>query len=184
MNFVAIDFETANRYPNSACSVGLVKVEQGQITEEYYTLIKPPKMIFDPMNVSIHGIKASDVKEAPAFDQVWQNDLEDFIGTLPLVAHNASFDMNVLRALLTTYALEGGPKKYACTVNAARKTYPELPNHKLSTVAEHLGIPLRHHQALDDAKASALIMIDVFKRHEKNTFEALCVAKGICLKLF
>lgn len=184
MNFVAIDFETANRYPNSACSVGLVKVANGQIVDEYYTLIKPPKMVFDPMNVSIHGIKASDVMNAPSFSTAWDNDIFDFIDYLPLVAHNASFDMNVLRALFTTYGLEGEPKKYACTVSASKKTYPELPNHKLSTVAAHLGIPLRHHQALDDARASALIMIDVFRRHKVDTFEDLCVNKGICLKLF
>lgn len=184
MNYVAIDFETANRYPNSACSIGMVKVMGGEIVEEYYRLIKPPKMIFDPMNIQIHGIRPKDVTNEASFDLLWETEIKSFISGLPLVAHNASFDMNVLRALMTTYDLESGSIRYFCTVTGSRKTYPQLLNHKLSTVSEHLGIALRHHQALDDARACGLILADIFKVHGCQSFDELCVAKGMCLKIF
>jgi DNA polymerase-3 subunit epsilon len=184
MNFVAIDFETANRSADSACSVGMVKVQDGQIVEEYYRLIKPPRMNFEPMNIQIHGIRPSDVANEQNFGQLWSKEMRDWIKGYPLVAHNASFDMNVLRALIKTYDLETDSMRYACTVTAARKTYPHLENHKLGTVSEHLGISLNHHQALDDARASAKIMLDVFNQYACQSFDELCVKKGICLKIF
>lgn len=184
MNFVAIDFETANRYPNSACSVGMVRVENLKITEEYYTLIKPPKMVFDPMNIQIHGIRPKDVVNQPQFDAIWETEILPFMKGLPLVAHNASFDMRVLRALITDYDLHQPSIRYACTVTGARKTYDCLSNHRLSTVSEHLGISLNHHQALDDARACGKIMIDIFEKSGCSSFDELCVKRGICLKIF
>lgn len=184
MDFVALDFETANRYPNSACSIGLVKFIGGEIEAEYYRLIKPPKMSFDAMNIQIHGIRPKNVMNEPTFDYLWNEEIVSFIGDLPLVAHNASFDMNVLRALLGTYDLACGPLRYICTVTGSRRAYPELENHKLSTVSNHLGISLRHHQALDDARACGKILADIFKKFECKSFEELCVKKGYCLKIF
>lgn len=184
MNFVAIDFETANRYPNSACSVGLVKVIDGQLVEEYYRLIQPPYMVFDSFNIQIHGIRPAEVRNEPKFDWIWTKELQEFVSGFPLVAHNASFDMGVLRALFSTYDLSFEPFSYACTVKGAKRTYLSLPNHKLSTVAAHLEVPLRHHQALDDARACAYIMLDVFHKHQCTSFDDLCVKTGICLKLF
>lgn len=184
MNFVAIDFETANNYSNSACSVGLVRVENLKITGEYYTLIKPPKMIFNPMNIQIHGIKPKDVENEQCFDALWDSKILPFVNGLPLVAHNASFDMGVLRALITHYDLVQPSIRYACTVNGARKTYQSLQNHRLNTVSDFLGIKLNHHQALDDARACAKIMIDIFEKSGCGSFDELCVKKGICLKIF
>lgn len=184
MDFVAIDFETANRYSNSACSVGLVKFRNGQIVDEYYSLIKPPVMSFDAMNIKIHGIKPTDVRFAPDFATVWEKDLIGFIEGLPLAAHNASFDMNVLRALFKTYQIEPGSLRYICTVSVARKTFPMLENHRLSTVAAHLGLSLNHHQALDDARACGNILKSAFEQAPANSFEELCIKKGMCLKIF
>lgn len=184
MDYVAIDFETANKYMNSACSVGLVKFRGGKIVDEYYSLIKPPIMSFDAMNIKIHGIKPADVRYAPSFSEIWYSDLIGFIEGLPLAAHNASFDMNVLRALFKTYAIEPGSLRYICTVSVARKTFPELENHRLSTVAAHLGLPLNHHQALDDARACGNILLSAFEMAKADSFEALCIKKGMCLKIF
>lgn len=184
MNFVAIDFETANNYSNSACSVGLVRVENLKITEEYYSLIKPPKMVFNPMNIQIHGIRPKDVEHEPQFDALWESEILPFVKGLPFVAHNAGFDMGVLRALISHYDLHQPSIRYACTVTGSRKTYDCLPNHRLSTVSDHLGIALNHHQALDDARACAKIMIDIFEKSGCLSFEDLCVKRGICLKIF
>ena len=57
LDFVALDFETANKYKNSACSLAVITVENGQITKKAYSLIKPPFMSFDPECIEIHGIK-------------------------------------------------------------------------------------------------------------------------------
>lgn len=184
MNFVAIDFETANHYANSACSVGLVRVENLKVTETYYGLIKPPQMVFNPMNIQIHGIRPRDVENEPQFDALWETKILPFMRGLPLVAHNASFDMGVLRALISHYDLYQPSIRYACTVTGARKTYNGLQNHRLNTVSEHLGIALNHHQALDDARACAEIMIDIFEKSGCTSFDELCVKKGICLKIF
>lgn len=184
MNFVAIDFETANKYPNSACSIGLVKVENGVVTQELLRLIQPPRMVFDSFNIQIHGIRPADVANEPTFAWLWTHELRDFVKGFPLIAHNASFDMGVLRALFTTYDLSFDSFSYGCTVKAAKRTYTTLSNHRLNTVAEALKIPLRHHQALDDARACAMIMLDVLKRHDCESLSELCVKKGICLKLF
>ena len=184
MKFVAIDFETANRSADSACSVGVVKVEDGKIVEELYRLIQPPRMYFEPMNIQIHGIRPKDVQSEPKFDELWDSELRAFIKGYPLIAHNAPFDMNVLRALIKTYSLDTDSMRYACTVSGSRKTFDCLMNHKLGTVSEHLGISLNHHQALDDARACAIIMLNIFKTHDCESFDELCVKKGICLKIF
>lgn len=184
MDFVAIDFETANKYANSACSVGLVKFRGGQIVDEYYSLIKPPVMSFDGMNIKIHGIKPADVRYSPDFKTIWESEILSFIEGLPLAAHNASFDMNVLRALFKTYAIEPGSLRYICTVSVARKIFPMLDNHRLSTVADYLGLSLNHHQALDDARACGNILAKAFELAEADSFENLCIKKGMCLKIF
>lgn len=184
MDYVAIDFETANKYMNSACSVGLVKFKGGKIVEEYYSLIKPPIMSFDAMNIQIHGIRPADVRNAPCFKTIWKDDMVDFIEGLPLAAHYASFDMNVLRALFKTYEIESGSLRYICTVSVARKIFPELENHRLSTVAAYLGLSLNHHQALDDARACGNILARAFDMAKVDSFEDLCIQKGMCLKIF
>ena len=72
MDFIAIDFETANRYKNSVCSLGMVYVKNNIITKKKYFLIKPPKFYFDPFNIKIHGIKPDDVKDKDSFPIVWE----------------------------------------------------------------------------------------------------------------
>ncbi|MBA1394198.1 exonuclease, partial [Lactobacillus sp. XV13L] len=70
MNFTAMDFETANRHPESACSLALVMVRDNQIVDRFYTVINP-QMPFDAQNIKIHGITASDVRDAPTMAEVW-----------------------------------------------------------------------------------------------------------------
>ncbi|OPJ64393.1 DNA polymerase III subunit epsilon [Clostridium oryzae] len=65
MNFIAIDFETANKKRDSACSVGIAVVENGQVVQRIHRLIKPKEMRFLPFNVGIHGITASMVQNEP-----------------------------------------------------------------------------------------------------------------------
>lgn len=161
-HFVALDFETANRNPSSVCSIGLVFVADGRLVDSYYHLIRPIPNYYSAFNTYIHGISAADTRRAPPFPAIWQEVLPKIAG-LPLVAHNSPFDAGCLRAVLAAYGLPPQENRFYCTCRQARKTYPNLPNHKLATVARYLGIPLeRHHHALADAEACARIALHVF----------------------
>lgn len=173
MNFVALDFETANETRNSPCSIGLVRVENGEVTARYYSLIRPEPMRFSPWNIKIHGITPRQVMEAPTFDQVWPV-VRSFIGSSTVAAHNASFDMSVLRHTLDQYGLPYPEIPYFCTVVAAKKTFPELMNHKLNTVSAHIGFKFSHHNALEDAEACARVLVAAIRKTESHGLEAFC----------
>lgn len=153
MNFVTIDFETANQYPQSACSVGLVRFdEQGNVLDTFYSLIKPPKGfdMFYSRNIEIHGIHPYDVAQENMFDYIWP-EIEYFIGDDFLVAHNAQFDMNVLKSLLCYFDIPKPDIKYFCSLQISRKIWPKLPSHALTYLSEHFDFKYNAHNALDDA---------------------------------
>jgi DNA polymerase-3 subunit epsilon len=152
MNFITIDFETAKYSRESAGSVGLAKFQNGKLTDTFYSLIRPPSLYIRPDFTDIHGITIDDVYDAPTFDEVWQNNILPFIGGYPLAAHNASFDMGVLKAALTWYKLPIPHLNYFCTLALARRTWPELESHALTFLGETFDITYNAHNALDDAK--------------------------------
>ncbi len=90
MNFLAIDFETANYQKHSACSVGLVKVQNGVITEKVVHIIRPPSKEF--VFTYIHGLTWTDVASSADFGKLWPKVQSLFKGIDFLAAHNASFD--------------------------------------------------------------------------------------------
>lgn len=162
MNFIALDFETANSSRSSVCSIGLVEYENGQPKQEYYSLVKPKRSYFAPINVSVHGITKEDVKDAYEFDTLWQKDLQPLLEGKFLLAHNAQFDMGVLRAVLDEYNLPYPMIAYNCTMNIAKKTW-SFPRYNLKELSHHLNIDLNHHHALDDARAAAQIFLEAGK---------------------
>lgn len=159
MNFTAIDFETANGNPASACAIGLVVVENGLIVHEISYLLKPYTDWFSKYNVAVHQITARDVAHAPRFEDVWPKIYRYIEDADFIVAHNAGFDMNVLRRCLAYAEIAGRLPSSVCTVQLAKRKLPHLHNHKLNTVAEFLDIELNHHEALSDARAAAQIML-------------------------
>jgi DNA polymerase III subunit epsilon len=165
LEFTAIDFETANGFRGSPCSVGLSKVRGGRIVEEAHWLMRPPAGHdhFDPRNVQIHGVTPEQVAGEPRFGELF-GEIGGFIGSDVLVAHNAAFDMGVIRSALEVSELPGPAFDYACTVMLSRRHY-SLPSYSLPFVAEAAGVPLRnHHDAVEDARACAGIMIDIAGR--------------------
>lgn len=163
MDFIALDFETANSSRDSVCAIGLVEYKEGRLVREYYRLVKPRRNYFASINVSIHGITKEDVKDAPEFDELWNEEIRSLVEGKFLIAHNAKFDMGVLRAVLDQYRIPYPMLAYNCTLNISRKTW-SLPRYNLKSLSDHLGIKLNHHQALDDAKASAQIFIKAADR--------------------
>lgn len=170
MRITVIDFETANNHPASACSIGLVVFEEGTIIHEAVHLIKPKPEFgyFEPFNISIHGIEPQDVEDALNFENLWPELLPWFNQSL-LVAHNAMFDMGVLNALIKTSGCSKPLCTYIDTLEIARRLWPFLPNHRLNTVCDYLGIDLNHHEALSDARGSALILMNAMV--EVNDFD-------------
>lgn len=175
MNFTAIDFETANSYRGSACSIGLVKVENGIIADRFSYLIKPEPFVFDPFNVSIHGISGEDVQDAPSFSELWPTLLSRISG--PLVAHNASFDMSVLRRVMDDSSLQYPDTDYFCTRVISALAWPDYPTYALSHIANTLGISFAHHDAEEDAFACAAIAIEACNKLGASSLYDL---KNIC----
>lgn len=159
LDFVAIDFETANKFPNSAISLAAVTVADDKLVKKAYSLIKPPFMNFDQECIEVHGIQPNEVLDKKTFDKLWPSIYNNHLKGKIIIAHNANFDIKVLRATIDHYQLNWPDFKYACTVKIARKAWPQLRNHKLNTIAEFLGIKFQHHQALDDALVCAQVAI-------------------------
>jgi len=151
VNFVSIDFETSDYSRESACSVGLVKFQDGKTVDTFYSLIRPPVLYIRPDFTDIHGLTIEDVKDAPVFADLWDSAIKPFIGGFPLVAHNAPFDMGVLSAVLECYKLAVPKLPYFCTLALARQTWPGLQSYSLSVLAEKFCIIYNAHNALDDA---------------------------------
>jgi DNA polymerase III subunit epsilon len=154
--FAAIDFETANRYPNSACALGIVRVENNHVTHKEYYLIRPPINYFE--FTYIHGLEWSDVKNQPTYQQLWPA-IDALICDVDFIAaHNARFDQRVMYACCDRYRLPRPRHSFLCTVQLARKVWNVFPT-KLPNVCEFLNISLEHHHALSDAEACAGIVI-------------------------
>lgn len=172
--YTAIDFETANSVRASACQIGLAKFQDGVIIEQYETLIKPHPSIgnFDYYNTQIHGISSSEVSHAMEFGDLWP-EIRDFVGSSPLVAHNAGFDMSVLRGLLDLYDIEYPSLEYVCTFMLSRNLLrPAELN--LKFVARELGVSLtNHHNALADAIAAGEVAQALIHRFDVSTLDEL-----------
>lgn len=182
-SWTAVDFETANNDRGSACAVGLVRVSDGRIVDRYTTLIRPPEAVshFSRHNIAVHGITAADVAQAPDWAQVHARIVEFADGT-PLVAHNAAFDMGVLRRACAHTGLAHPEWDYACTLALARRTWAELPDHKLPTVCAHIGHTITHHHRADaDAEAAAHIIIAAMVRYGTTSLLELSGASGLNL---
>ncbi len=158
MNFVALDFETANECRDSACSVGLTTVSDGKVVASAYHLIRPPELRFSHWNTKVHGLRESDVSASPTFAELWPS-IRHLIQDNLIVAHNASFDTSVLRRSLCTASIEMPRLSYLCSLNLARRAWPNFASHSLGFLAQSLGLELEHHNAASDARAAANIIL-------------------------
>lgn len=155
MQFVSIDFETANEKRFSPCAIGVVIANENDIEEEYYHLINP-MTTFSPFNTRIHGITEADIEDALTYAELWPT-LNEYMNHKLVVAHNASFDMSVMRHTLDYFQLPYPELDYLCTVNISKQVWPDLINHKLNTLAAYHHISFEHHQALEDARVAAKV---------------------------
>jgi len=156
-SFIAIDFETA--IGHHICSVGIVTVENGIITDEYHALIQPPNNAYNWHNIQVHGITANDTRNAPLFNAAYPEIKKRMYGKIS-VAHNESFDRNVLKKSMLDYNLNYADlqiaERWECTMKIYRaKGYRA----KLNICCATHGIELKHHDALSDARACAKLYL-------------------------
>jgi DNA polymerase-3 subunit epsilon len=146
-SFTAIDFETAQGYRWSICQVGLVRVENGVITQELDILVQPPDNYYWYNFTKIHGISAKDTLNAPTFNQVWDR-IASFIENQNVIAHNGfGFDFPVLNKTLEYYCMPTPDYNKFCTYKIYKSN--------LANLCQEHNIPLNHHDALSDARACA-----------------------------
>lgn len=156
-DLIVFDVETPNRFNNRMSAIGITVIRDGRIADEMYTLVDP-ETTFDWFNTKLTGISAESVKGAPTFPELWEQ-IEPLMSSGILVAHNAVFDLGVLRHCLRDYGI-GWKKtaKYMCTVQMGRKLLPGM-EHKLNVLCDHYGIALDHHNAASDSRACAEIFL-------------------------
>lgn len=174
MTFNAIDVETANADWASICQIGIVHVRDGEIKEQWKTLVDP-KTRFDPWNVQIHGITGSDVAGSPTLPQVW-DELSARLRGQVLVSHT-SFDRVAFERAVTKHDLEQLQVTWLDSAKIARRAWPERyrrSGYSLPNIANDLGISFKHHDALEDARAAAEIVCRACEVSEADIDEWLC----------
>ena len=155
-SWVAIDFETAS-VRATPCAVGMVEVDRGQVVRTMEWLIRPPIFEFSPFNVALHGITPDMCRNAPDWEESLAR-IEEFRDERPLLAHNASFDIGVIRDACSVTEIPWPDLTYACSLVVGRRVWPGLSSYSLPFLAGHLGVyEGSHHEASADAEMAARI---------------------------
>jgi len=183
-DFVALDFETANRQRASACEIALVRFKDGEPHEVFSTLLRPPDEVNYFENTWIHGITEQDCQNAPMFPDLLDQ-LIAFVGTNPIVCHNSGFDLSVLRQTLDAFGCPYPTVTYGCTLAFSRKAFREDPgivSFTLGRICGHLGIPFSEsHRAEADASACGMVAAKLLTRAECSTLETAAQRLGVVL---
>jgi DNA polymerase-3 subunit epsilon len=138
-------------------AIGITTIKNGKITDSFFSYVNP-EVSFDVFNTQLTGINADTVRNSPTFMELWR-EIEPIMNSGILVAHNAVFDLSVLKACLNSYGITWKKSvKYLCTVTMGRKLLPDM-KHNLNVMCEHYNIPLDHHKADSDSRACAEILL-------------------------
>ena len=160
MRIAGLDFETANGMPGSICAAGCAILEDGAVVEKREWLVRP-HCTLDRMSgfcFAVHGIGWYDLRDAPEFPAIWPVLYRMLRSADVVTAHHAVFDLGHLRSVLERYGLPSASFGYVCSLAVSRAKLPDLESHRLDAVAAHLGHAFLHHDALEDAIASATII--------------------------
>ena len=156
-HYIVFDVETPNRYNNRMSAIGITRIIDGKIADSFFSYVNP-EVEFDSFNTELTGISTNTVRTAPTFDALWR-EIQPMMESGILVAHNAVFDLSVLKACLNAYHLTWKKSvRYLCPVTMGRKLLPNM-KHNLNVMCEHYNIPLDHHKADSDSRACAEILL-------------------------
>ncbi len=167
--YVVFDLETTGLSPVDCeiIEIGAVKVKNKEIVDEFLTFVKPRCGHIPERITELTGIEDAMVADAPALDDIFDSFME-WIGDLPLVAHNADFDVSFVKMAASRRGREL-PNHKVDTLYMSRIMLKQLKRHKLNQVADALGVVLEnHHRAVDDARACAGILIKLFEKLEEK----------------
>lgn len=182
MKIVALDFETANAYLESACSLGITIYFDGELVDNYEWYFKPHSRYNFFTNSHIHGIYEEDVVDEKEFISYY-GELSCILKDSVIIAHNANFDIGVLNSLCDIYGLDHFNNRYLDTVKIARMVYPELVNHKLDTVCKYLEINLNHHNGKSDSFACMMILLKAMEAYHSYEIDEFLEKLHICYKI-
>jgi DNA polymerase-3 subunit epsilon len=179
LNFVALDVETANADMASICQIGIAKYSDGKLIDEWSSLINP-ETFFSPFNINIHGITEDLVVDAPTFPEILSV-LEQFLVNAICVSHT-HFDRVSLFRALSKYSLKEIDTTWLDSSKVARRTWEDcaFSGYGLANLCEKIGYEFKHHDALEDAKASAQVLLAAIEITSLNIDEwAKCVKQPI-----
>lgn len=158
MEFVAVDFETANPSYASICQIGFARYSRGELTDEWKSYVDPEDY-FHPMSVRVHGIDFPMVQGAPRIPDV-HADLHRWLDGSVAVSHTA-FDRVALQQALEKYGLPAPDCRWLDSSLVARRAWDECAyaGYGLAPVCRLIGYDFTHHDALEDAKAAGQVLI-------------------------
>lgn len=175
MNVVVFDLETTGLSPerDAIVEIGALRVVDGQVVEEgrFESLVRPLNAAGELLRIPwhaqrVHGISDEMVRGAPHLADVLPQFL-DFVGTSPVVAHNAGFDCGFMRAAARRHGLVWSPPQEHCTVQLSRRAFPGERSHKLDLVAQRLGLsfaPGGRHRSIGDVQVTAEAYVRLLER--------------------
>jgi len=157
MEFVAIDVETANPDMASICQIGIACFKNGQLEREWSSLVNP-RDYFDPINVSVHGIEEASVSSAPSLEEIY-HEIKSLLSGKICVSHT-HFDRISLDKAIRKSSLDPIDVTWLDSARIARRAWEECAwkGYGLANVCKIIGFEFKHHDALEDAKASGAIV--------------------------
>lgn len=163
MEFVAIDVETANADLSSICQIGIAKFSSGELVDEWSSLVDPEDY-FDFLNVRVHGIGENDVASAPKLPEVYST-LKAYMHNAVCISHT-HFDRVSLTRALEKYGMNPFEVIWLDSARVARRAWKQFARSGfgLSNVCDHIGYEFKHHDALEDAKASGQIILTAIRQ--------------------
>ena len=159
--YIAFDVETPNHNNDRISAIGISIIENGKVIDEFYSLVNP-ETYFDAFNIELTGISEELVADKPTFSELWET-IEPIMSSGTLVAHNAVFDLSVLKSCLKSYGITWRKRApYACTVQMGRKVHPGM-RHNLNIMCDYYHIDLDHHNAGSDSHACGELLLNMIE---------------------
>jgi len=173
MQFAVIDVETANPDQGSICQIGVVVFEDGKEVDSWSTLVNPDTW-FHWMNIDIHGIDEDDVKDSLSFLEV-SSKLNRYLAESPVVVSHTIFDKNALTQAFAKINMPPPQCAWLDSARVARRTWEQFAyeGYGLANLAAYIKFEFQHHDALEDARASGMILLAAIKESGKTIEEWL-----------
>ena len=163
------DIEELNNDPVSVCSIGIVVLEDMKVKETFYSLIRPPKLTFDPYRYKVHKIRPQDLKKQPTFPEIWPKISKYFENSI-VISHDIQSDLNHLLAVFRRFRIRKPTCYLSCTLVLAKLFHPELQKYGLGSLCDFYSVDLENaHNALADSLACAELLKKMMEEHQKET---------------